>query len=165
MKRIILLSWFFLIYSCSSDKNFVINYENNIWIIENTVLKELIVSYADSVKTGNGKKFVRIDYKRVNDSTSIYYLNHCEDINNLLYSSPPLLFLNVQGILVYVSIAGFKDFELDKISLIGIMKLYFPDQYQYFIECGEFPPPVTGGELVWEITIQNGKVIEKKTYY
>jgi hypothetical protein len=165
MKQIILLSCFLLICSCNSNKNFVISYENNTWIIGNAVLKELIINYVDSVKTNNKKKFVCIDYRKVNDSTSIYSLHHCADINDLIYGSPPLLFLSVERILVYISIAGFEDFQLDKISLIKIMQLYFPDQYQYFIECGEFPPPITGGELVWEVTIQNGKVIKKKTYY
>jgi hypothetical protein len=133
-------------------------------MFENTVLQELILNYIDSVKSGNNERIVHIDYEKVDDSTKIYTLGYCIDINDLIYNHPQL-FLGVEGILVSVSVKGLNDFQLNQESINRIIKLHFHEQYEYIIKYREFPPPVTEKKLFWKVTIQNGKVIDKEVHY
>jgi hypothetical protein len=163
IRQRILLNCLWFIYSCSSNINLKNELNLNFWLFDNTVLQGLILNYVDSVKWNSKERIVNIEYENIDDSTKIYTLGYCIDINDLIYNHPQL-FLGVEGILVSISVKGFKDFQLSQESINRMIKLHFPEQYEYIIKYGELPPPVTEKKIFWKITVQNEKIIDREIY-
>ncbi len=161
--RILIVMIYFLAFvSCNPNINNARNNEMVTWELNNDQLKEQILFYIDSVNVPDMKnKFVYIEYEAVNDSTYKYTLDYCFNAYSLIYS-PPVLFFEVKGNLVCMSVNGLNDFLIKRKPLIGVIKTRFPDQYEYYNKNGDFPPPITAREVLWELTFQNGKLIRKE---
>jgi len=146
-----------LLLSCESEKS-----DCYTWNLDNEVLKNAILNYIDSVNVPNDKdKFVLISFQFVNDSTNIYTLGYFYSSFGLSYMSPQLFFY-VNENLVGLYIVGLDDFSLDYVSIIDIMKSKFPKQYEYYLDVGDYPPPMTVRDIFWELTFQNGELIKKE---
>ena len=74
----------------------------------------------------------------------------------------PHLFFYVNENLVSLRVRGLNDFSLDHDSIVNIMKIKFPEQYEYYLKYGSIPPPITAMEVIWRLTFQNGKLIRKE---
>lgn len=131
------------------------------WVINNIILKKQILAYIDSVETPKiADKVIMIVQKTVGD-TSIYTLGYCINISTLQYL-PPYLFFEVDGNFGFLSIEDQFDFSPTDESLLKIMKLYFPDQYDYYKKFGDYPPPITAREILWKLTFKDDQLIKKE---
>jgi hypothetical protein len=143
-------------FTCKSGKH-----EGYTWNLENETLKQEILNYIDSVDVPSVKdKFVMITFRHIDYFTVVYELRYC--INSYGLSTTdfsPHLFFYVDKNLVCLRVKGMYEFALDSAAVIDIMKSRFPEQYQYYLEVGYLPPPITAREVTWILTFKNGELI------
>ncbi|MCF8381672.1 MAG: hypothetical protein K9H49_19010 [Bacteroidales bacterium] len=162
MVRIFLVSFYiFSGISCSFQHQDVGNELMINWVINNKILKEQILAYIDSVETPNiADKVIMITHKSIED-TSIYTLGYCINISTLQYF-PPSLFFKVDENFGFLLMENNVDFSLTEEALITIMKSYFPDQYDYYMKYGDYPPPITAREVLWRLTLKEDELVKKE---
>lgn len=156
-----------LIFSCNSGNtnNKLVDDSMNTWILDNQELKTILSDYIhvkDESKHENS--FIEVFYQVINDSMYSYTLMESNDINAFVYTSPHILFQFEEKLICFY-IVGLDVFKINEDFIIEFMKKYYPEQYNYYLKFGDYPPPVTGGGLVWELTFQNNYLISKNIYY
>lgn len=161
VKAIFIILFIFLINSCSSQNQNINDELTMNWVVSNKLLREQILFYIDSVNTPDIEdKFPLISLKFMGD-TSIYTIGYCINIFTLTYCTPHLAF-DINGNFVCLSIENSYDFSLSNESLIGIMKIHFPDQYEYYKKYGDYPPAITAREILWVLTFKGDQLIKKE---
>ena len=169
--KYILLGFSILLFSCHSGKPEKDNMNSNkvdismdTWILDNQELKSILSDYINKAKSemrdGN---FIGIYYKAIDDTTNRYFFVVEFDINALLVFPPHLLFQFEQQ-LVSLHIEGLDIFKMNDDFIVEFMKQNFPEQYDYFLEVGEYPMPTTGGCLTWVLVFQNDLLISKEEF-
>jgi len=74
------------------------------------------------------------------------------------------MFVNINEKIIALSF-----FHSNSIRLIddigwSILKDIYVEEYKSYIEHGDYPPPPTGGGIVWELVFKNDVFIKKKVY-
>jgi hypothetical protein len=167
MKYILLIS-ISVLFSCNSgsNPNNSVDISIDIWILDNQELKSILSDYIHAVGEYSGRtnSFIQMWYRVVNDSTCSYILSESADINAFIYSTPQVIF-QFKGKLICCHIFGLDVFKINDAFLVEFMKKNYPDQYRYYLKVGDYPPPITGGGLEWELIFQNDHLINKKVHY
>jgi len=172
--KYILLGFGILLFSCHSGKLEKDNGNSNsntvdisidTWIIENPQLKselsDYIIKVEDEIKDGN---FIEINYKAINDSTCRFVFWVSLDNNIFTYHIPHVLFKFEQQ-LVSLHIEGLDIFKINNDFILEYLKKNDPDQYDYYLQYGDYPISPTGGGLQWELVFQNDSLISKEEYF
>lgn len=168
VKKILTIIGLIILVSCHLTLNNKENKELYSWVLKNEQLKEQILSYIDSVKTPEVKgKFVELMYQTMSDTTYKYTLYYKVDTYGLVFD-PPLLFFDVEGNMVGLSIIGINDFALKEQLLLDIVKDRFPKEYEYYQLNNDYAPPTTSRSIIWELTFvkdsltREGRLIKKE---
>jgi hypothetical protein len=136
----------------------------NTWILDNPKLKSILSDYIHVTDSSSKNSFIQIWYRVINDSTYSYTLMESADINAFIYSPPHIIF-QFERKLVCCCIEGLDIFKINDDFLVEFMKKNYPEQYKYYLEAEDYPPPITGGGLEWELVFQNDSLISKDVYY
>lgn len=168
VKKALILSFIVILVSCHSSLNEKENKNPYSWVLKNEQLEEQILSYIDSVKTPEVEgKFVELMYQTVSDSTYKYTLYYKIDTYGLIFD-PPLLFFDVKGNMVGLSMISVNDFALKEQPLNEIIKNRFPKEYDYYQHNNDYAPPKTARSILWELTFLKdsltgkGRLIKKE---
>ena len=174
MKKYVLICCSMLLFACNSvnklgnQNSNSVDISLNTWILDNQEIKSLLSDYIHAVAVDEYSKgknsFIEMQYRFINDSTYSYTLWESIDITPFIYSPVHIIFQFEQK-LVCCYIFGLEIFRINDDFLVKFMKKNYPRQYNYYLKYGDYPPPPTGGGLVWELIFQNGHLISKKVYY
>jgi hypothetical protein len=180
MKKILIIVIYILLLTCKSgnkdDKEIEISTKAknselteisvNTWILEDKKIKSFLSDYINSKEHYSllRNNLIIISFYVINDSTFRYVLKESLDIYTFLYDPPHMLF-KFENRLVCLRISGLDIFKISDDFMVDFMKNNYPSQYKYYLEVGDYPPPVTGGCLVWKLTFQNGELISKEEYH
>ncbi|WP_291860867.1 hypothetical protein [Marinilabilia sp.] len=176
-----------VVISCNEEgKNTVqIGDKSYLWSLNNGELKEQILDYFQTVDTGdnyqNNVLFLGVSK---DDSSCVNYKIRYIPSASFFVSGYTHMIIDIEGnpICVYFNCEDpfFPSFKLSNESIIKLMKLYYPEDYRYFKKKVEdfenepnlnednfqlntvFPPPSTWAPESWELTFQDGKMIDKK---
>lgn len=166
MVRISYSILFFLVFCCSC-KGQNASIENSTLTINNKVLEMEIIRYVETVKTPNIKtKYPYITINNLVADTVEYQINYLLSPHFFEYH-PVAFFVKIDSLVVPVEIMGmmFNDefhFKLKKDVIDDFVRLFFPEEYNYFQNNNDYPPPPTSREVVWILTFKKGKFIEKQ---
>lgn len=174
MKYVLLFS-ISLLLSCNSGNNSenqnsnLVDISLNTWILNNQELKSKLSDFIQASHDDSGREnsYIQIFYSAINDSTCSYNFFEWIDINSFIYRHPHVIF-QFEKKMVFFYVEGLEGLDIFRINddfLVEFMKKNFPDQYNYYLKVGDYPPPITGGGLEWELIFQNGKLVRKKEYY
>jgi len=53
-------------------------------------------------------------------------------------------------------------FKMKRDVIDNYVRLYFPEEFNYYQDNNDYPPPPTSREIVWILTFYEGKLIEKQ---
>ena len=175
MKHVLLYCIGLLLVSCNSGTNSdnknsnLVDISLNTWILDNQELKSILSDFIQASNDDSGREnsFIEISYRAINDSTCSYTLFEWIDINSFIYPPPHIIFQFEKKMVVFYieGLEGLDIFRINDDFLVEFMKKYFPDQFNYYLKVGDYPPPITGGGLVWDLIFQNGKLISKYEYH
>jgi len=153
------------------------------WKLTNDELKEQILEYFSTVDTGhvqNNVLFLGIKDSLYYTKYSLTYITHA---SNFEYGHVHMIIqVNEHPVCVYFNrIDPYRsDFKLNHVSIVKLMKSYFPEDYKYYKDVmkdlerdstyyGEnihpmnyYPVPSTWAPESWELTFKDGKMIDKK---
>lgn len=157
-----------LLLSCNSGKQStnLIDISLDTWILENQEVKSLLSDYIHALKKypSREKSFIVMDYRVINDSTFSFILWESVDICSFIYLAPLTIF-QFENRLICLKTNQLNIFRINDDFLIEFMKKNYPDQYMYYLKFGNYPPPITGGWLEWELFFQNDHFICKKVLH
>jgi hypothetical protein len=169
MRNILLFICSTLLFSCNSDKSenksVDIPYDS-IWILDNEELKSILSDYIhiQDDKPVHENYYIYISHRVINDSTCSYTLMAWMDINFFTMEPPQVLF-QFENRLVCCHIFGLDIFKMNDDFLVDFMRKNYPDQYEYYLKAGFYPPVITGGGLVWELIFQDNCLISRREFY
>ena len=173
VKFIFLFSISLLLFSCSPGRNAdnpnnLADISLNTWILDNQELKSILSDYIRALDghSSRNNSFIEVCYSLMNDSTYIYTLYEGIDINSFIYTPTYTLFQFENRLICFQIYGGITDgldiFKINDDFLVEFMKKNFPDQYDYYLRAGDFPPPITSRLLQWNLVFQNGELIKKE---
>jgi len=156
----------------SSTTQFAVNKEISILDkhclkLSNTVLENELYKYCREVDTATRYYHVPIlEISKINRDIVVYTFRISFTALTLEYN-PFAFFVKIDNTYVPVIIVGaiFKEcfpFEVSRDVLFEFMELYFPNEYSYYQQYSEFPPPPIGHIVEWEITFKRDKLIKKE---
>ena len=174
MKNILLFSIGLLLLSSCNLRSSGCRCNNIIggitWTLENEILREAIIEFANSVPL-EGEGFISLTYFHLNDSTIKFRISYITNWFDLRFPAP-LLFFHVNEHLVGFDIDNlwhaYRFFGADDVillsdtALINIMRSNFPKQYEYYLKHGEFPFMRRERPIVMDLTFRYSELIEKR---
>ncbi len=129
--------------------------------IKNENLVREISLYIDSVNTPNlTNKIVHVSVSQFKDIT-VYKLNYAISAFGLI-NTPSTFYVKTNEGLIAFSYAGVKEIGLSESLAWEYLKEIFPEEYKYYQDNNDYPPPPTSREIVWILTFKEGKLIEKQ---
>ena len=136
----------------------------NTWILKDTVLAPLLSDFIQALDEHATREnpFICILYFVINDSTYFYTLSENASSCKFMYGSPHILFI-FENRLICFEFGGLHETPVFKINndfFVEFTKKNYPDQYEYYLEFGECPPPPGGAAFERTYRFQNGKLID-----
>jgi hypothetical protein len=135
--------------------------------VTNEILVQEIIKYVSEVNTpSTEQKFPYITISILKSDTVEYLINYFIS-PDIFILDPIAFFFKMDDSYVPVVIKGamFKNnffFKLKESDILELSKIYFPEDYEYYIKNKEFPIPPTARDVVWILTFKNGKLVEKR---
>lgn len=168
VKFLFRICFFLILFACTTDRYKEQTDENNFIIYElnNEIVESEIIRYNDSIS--NHKQMINVSVWSLNDTTCFEIrraLNGSDIINKastffvktkigivaISYVNPTIPFREIYGV------------KVAKDELWGILKKYYPDEYEAYLR-NEVYPIITGGGIVWNLKFINEKFVEKKVF-
>jgi hypothetical protein len=129
--------------------------------INNENLVREIRLYIDSVNTPNLKnKIVHVSISQFEDTT-VYKLNYATSAFGLI-NTPSTFYIKADEEVIAVSYVGVQEIGLSESLAWEYLKEVFPEEFNYYQDNNDYPPPPTSREIVWILTFKGGKLIEKQ---
>ena len=129
--------------------------------VNNDILVHEIRLYIDSVNIPNLKnKIVHVCVSRIEDTT-VYELNYATSAFGLI-SMPSTFYIKADEEIIAFSYVGVQEVGLSESSAWEYLKDVFPEEFNYYRDNNDYPPPPTSREIVWRLTFKRGKLIEKQ---
>lgn len=129
--------------------------------IKNESLVREIRLYIDSVNTPNlTNKIVHVSVSQFEDTT-VYKLNYATSAFGLI-NSPSTFYIMADEEVIAFSYDGVQEIGLSESLAWEYLKEVFPEEFNYYQDNNDYPPPPTSREIVWILTFKEGELIEKQ---
>ena len=156
-----------LLLSCNSSKPNInlIDISLDTWILENQEIKSLLSDFIHALEEypSDEKSFIAMQYGVINDSTYSLTLSDV-DICACIYPAPLTIF-QFENRIICLKTNQLTIFRINDDFLDEFMEKNYPVQYAYYLKFGNYPPPITGGWLEWELIFQDDHFICKKVLH
>ncbi len=148
-----------VLFSCNVKEKKQI--EMPFYQLKNKILIKEILNYIDSNDVSASNKEVMSVCVYQYQDTLMYDLSTEISAYGLI-STPATVYLDVEGNTVAFSFFGIQDVIMPDSIAWQYLKNIFPEEYAYYQEYNDYPPPPTQGEIIWRLIFKEQKLINKK---
>ena len=160
-KIIFLLLSILIVSSCNGNNDKLVNHKYFKQYLENDKFITSIKAYHDKI-LGNKECVISIDYIE-NTDTAFFFISYEKNMAAIMMESPVYYFTHDNLFVIINS----KSEKLEKISegqLVFILKNYFSEDYDSYLETLQVPLIITYECEIWKLVFVNGELISKSIY-